>query len=135
MDSHPWLGTAQDRRRANSLVLPGMLRSAQLRREALVWGAAMVWLGLFANLGQPGWSLCPLHALGLDVCPGCGLGRSIGFALRGQFAASWAMHPLGLFALTVLASRIFLLTFPGLRNRSQLLRNLFRPKLRRSTTR
>jgi len=134
-----WSETSLYRRLASAAPSPGIFRTPQLHREALMWGCALVWLGLFANLEQPGWSLCPLHALGLDFCPGCGLGRSIGLALRGQFAASWARHPLGLFALAVLVSRIFSLTFPGMRSWIQPLRNLrlspFSLRLRRPVAR
>lgn len=40
--------------------------------------------------------LCPFHFLTGMICPGCGMGRAIIAAMRGQFAASWAFHPLGL---------------------------------------
>jgi len=82
--------------------------------ESIIWLGSLLWLGLFANLEQQRWSLCPLHALGLDFCPGCGLGRSIGMAMRGQFAASWAMHPLGIPSFLILLHRVVVLSFPGL---------------------
>ncbi|MBI1191862.1 MAG: DUF2752 domain-containing protein [Bacteroidetes bacterium] len=90
------------------------LRFLVLAPEAVFWGVALLWLGIFANLEQQAWSLCPLHALGWHLCPGCGLGRSIALALRGQLAASWAMHPLGIPAFLTLFHRIVVLSFPSL---------------------
>lgn len=51
-------------------------------------------------------SICPLDRLGFDFCPGCGLGKSIAFAARGNVSASFQSHPLGLFAILVIISRI-----------------------------
>lgn len=51
--------------------------------------------------------LCPLYHLGIAWCPGCGLGRSIAFLMKGDLSASWNLHPLGGFALLVISSRIF----------------------------
>jgi len=52
-------------------------------------------------------SLCPLHHLGMEWCPGCGLGRSMSLLMKGEIAASWNRHPLGGFALAVILHRIF----------------------------
>lgn len=51
-------------------------------------------------------SLCPVDRLGFDFCPGCGLGKSIAFAARGNLAASIESHPLGMFAILVIISRV-----------------------------
>lgn len=51
-------------------------------------------------------SICPVDRLGFDFCPGCGLGKSIAFAARGNFSASIQSHPLGFFAIVVIAVRI-----------------------------
>jgi hypothetical protein len=51
-------------------------------------------------------SLCPLDQLGFPWCPGCGLGRSMKLFLTGAFKASFAMHPLGGFAVLVIVLRI-----------------------------
>lgn len=85
----------------------------KLNREAIIWLVALVWLGLNARFGGIG--LCPLDALGFNHCPGCGIGHSIGLALRGDVSASWSAHPLGIPALAVLLNRILLLTFPSLK--------------------
>lgn len=51
-------------------------------------------------------SICPIDRMGFDFCPGCGLGRSVAFAARGELAASLQSHPLGLFAIVVIIARI-----------------------------
>ncbi|NBC66301.1 MAG: DUF2752 domain-containing protein [Bacteroidetes bacterium] len=51
-------------------------------------------------------SICPIDRMGFDFCPGCGLGRSVGFAARGELTASLQSHPLGLFAIVVIFIRI-----------------------------
>ena len=40
--------------------------------------------------------LCPVYFLTGHSCPGCGMGRAVIAAMRGDFAASWSYHPLGL---------------------------------------
>lgn len=52
-------------------------------------------------------SLCPLSQLGFDLCPGCGLGRSMNLLANGDFQASWSMHPLGMVAFVVIFHRIW----------------------------
>ncbi|MDN3670777.1 DUF2752 domain-containing protein [Echinicola jeungdonensis] len=52
-------------------------------------------------------SLCPIHGLGGDWCPGCGLGRAMKLMIMGKWGTSWEMHPLAGFAWSVLLIRIF----------------------------
>jgi hypothetical protein len=76
---------------------------------------ALVWLGGLALVAvldpaAPGWfSVCPFHHfgewLGVPFCPGCGLGRSIGWLARGEFERSLAAHPLGIPAVGMLGAR------------------------------
>ncbi len=73
--------------------------------EGVIWLAALLYLALMDPSAPPGFSLCLVSHLGVP-CPGCGIGRSISFALHGDFAASWAAHPLGIFALAVLLQRL-----------------------------
>lgn len=51
-------------------------------------------------------TLCVPSLLGLDMCPGCGLGASIAALSRGDISASWAAHPLGAPAVLVLIARV-----------------------------
>jgi hypothetical protein len=73
--------------------------------EAIFWTAALLFLA-FNDPTSTHYTLCPLALAGFDSCPGCGLGRSVSYLFRGEFAASFASHPLGFFAVAVLISRI-----------------------------
>lgn len=82
-----------------------IIRFLRINFEALFWLASLLLLALMLPDNTQA-SLCLLHHVGLDSCPGCGLGHSISAAFRGQIAASFAMHPLGIFAIVVLVLRI-----------------------------
>jgi hypothetical protein len=45
---------------------------------------------------ESGATFCPFRLLTGLPCPGCGMGHSLVFALRGDFSASFHFHPLGL---------------------------------------
>ena len=78
-----------------------------LRRhlEAFIWIAAILALA-FTSPVESCYSLCPLHNLGLDWCPGCGLGHSISWLFRGEIMHSFEAHPLGIPAVLILLLRI-----------------------------
>lgn len=73
--------------------------------EAIIWMAALASL-LFLDPTAPHFSLCLFSHLGLDSCPGCGLGRSIAYFFQGDIAQSFNSHPLGMAAVFILAYRI-----------------------------
>jgi len=73
--------------------------------ELFIWIVALILLA-FLNPDSKLVSLCPLKFLGFHYCPGCGLGRSIALLFRGRFAESFAMHPLGFFAISMIGYRI-----------------------------
>ena len=77
--------------------------------ELYIWIAALLLLA-FINSNNNHVSLCPLNFLGFHYCPGCGLGRSIALLFRGKFVESFAMHPLGYFAVAMIGYRIVQLT-------------------------
>ena len=82
--------------------------------EALIWLSGLVILAFIAytpagSLQLP--SVCLSQAFGFGECFGCGLGASIGHALKGEVAESWAAHPMGMVTLAVLVGRIFTLQF------------------------
>lgn len=65
---------------------------------AAAWGAVVA-LAVLGSRGfaLPGsFTLCPVRVLTGCLCPGCGMGHSVVSAMRGNFAASFAHHPLGL---------------------------------------
>ncbi|MFP4471365.1 MAG: DUF2752 domain-containing protein [Bacteroidales bacterium] len=76
--------------------------------ELIFWISAILALFMIRP-GESHFSLCPLQNLGIDHCPGCGLGRSCSLALHGNILESLSMHPFGIFALIVILHRIFIL--------------------------
>ena len=74
--------------------------------EALIWMAALIFLALTAPVETAHFTICPFSAMGIDFCPGCWLGRSVSYVLHGEFTNSLNVHPLGIFALIVLFTRI-----------------------------
>jgi hypothetical protein len=79
--------------------------------ELLFWMGALVLLGLSEPLAQyeQHFSLCPLAAIGLDWCPGCGIGRSITQLFHGNIDASFQHHWFGIPALLILVHRVVVL--------------------------
>lgn len=94
-----------------------MVRSIPLNKipvEAWVWMAGLAFLAISSPDGT--WTVCPLHNLGLDFCPGCGLGRSVSLIFRGEWSAAWQMHPLGFVAIPMLLYRSFNLIKSNINN-------------------
>jgi hypothetical protein len=77
--------------------------------ELIFWIAGLIYLA-FMNPSETHFSMCPIKNLGFSFCPGCGLGHSISYLFLGQIQESFHHHPLGIFALIVIAWRIFQLT-------------------------
>lgn len=75
--------------------------------ELVFWIASIVAILTIEPHAQTHLSLCPLNRLGIDWCPGCGLGRSMNLLALGDFQASWSMHPLGMVAYVVIFHRIW----------------------------
>ncbi|MCA6075535.1 DUF2752 domain-containing protein [Fulvivirga sedimenti] len=73
--------------------------------EAYIWITALAVLA-FINPGNNHWTLCPLANIGIDFCPGCGLGRGISHLLHGEWSQSWNTHPLSFLAAIILVHRI-----------------------------
>jgi len=80
---------------------------SNLPLELIFWIGSLAAVLLLDPQGGSHLSLCPLSQLGIEWCPGCGLGRSMSLLARGQFQASWTMHPLALLAYVVIISRIW----------------------------
>lgn len=74
--------------------------------ELWFWVGGLIALGLSNHTAQH-YTLCPWALLGWTHCLGCGIGRSIASALHGDWQQAWAYHPLGVFALFVIAKRIY----------------------------
>jgi hypothetical protein len=73
--------------------------------EPLFWSCALAFL--FFTDPHSSFTICPLKLLGADWCPGCGIGRSIHYAMHFQFRQSWEAHWLGIPALGTLIYTIF----------------------------
>jgi len=56
-------------------------------------------------------SLCLFRYLGIDFCPGCGLGHGIALLFRGRLVDSFHAHPLALPAVVILLRRSYQLLF------------------------
>src|SRR5690606_27366729 len=74
--------------------------------EAVIWISGLGAMALHDPIESNHFSLCPFNAVGFHFCPGCGLGRSVSFLFHGEISASFAAHPLGIFAVIVLSFRI-----------------------------
>jgi hypothetical protein len=73
--------------------------------ELIAWLGGLAYLALI-NPDRPHFSFCLFYLLGIEFCPGCGLGRSVSYLLHGEIAKSWETHILGIFAFIVLVLRI-----------------------------
>ena len=79
-----------------------------IRLEMIIWIVGLVFLATL-DPGAQHLSICPLKNIGLEFCPGCGLGHSIMYLFHGEWSLSVQEHPLGIFALFILSYRIFIL--------------------------
>jgi hypothetical protein len=79
--------------------------------EALIWIVGLIMLTCYHPLDGQHPSICLLHGLGFEYCPGCGLGRAVSMIFHGEFSKSWHTHPLGFFALGILMYRIIQLFY------------------------
>jgi len=66
--------------------------AAVLLAAALVYFAGSWWLGRPIHR-------CPFRALTGLPCPGCGLSRALTLLLRGDWAASFRLHPFALYVI------------------------------------
>ncbi len=90
------------------------MKLKNLNIEALIWILGLIYL-FFVNTDSH-YSFCLFKYLGIDFCPGCGLGRSIHYLMHFEILKSIHTHPLGIFAFIILLHRIFILLIPGLKN-------------------
>jgi len=74
------------------------------KKEALIWIGALIFLAANSPSYHQ-YTLCPLDNLGFHYCPGCGLGRSIGYFFRLDPESSFYSHPLGIPAALLLLYR------------------------------
>jgi hypothetical protein len=90
------------------------MKLKNLNIEALIWILGLIYL-YFVN-SDSHYSFCLFKNLGIDFCPGCGLGRSIHYLMHFEFMKSINTHPLGIFAFVMLLNRIITLLIPSLKD-------------------
>lgn len=73
--------------------------------ELIFWISGLIYLALIVP-EQNHFSFCPFKNAGISWCPGCGLGKSISMIFHLNFIQSFKVHPLGVFALTMIFLRI-----------------------------
>ena len=84
--------------------------------EALIWTAGLLILAFIKVEGSSHFTVCPFNNLGIDFCPGCGLGKSIHYLLNMKIEQSLNAHPLGIIAFAILIKRIFTLVKGSITN-------------------
>jgi len=75
--------------------------------ELTFWVSALIALGISYPTQTTHFTLCPLKLMGITWCPGCGLGHSIAFLLRGDVRNSFHAHWMGVPALIIILYRIY----------------------------
>jgi len=86
--------------------------------ELLFLSGALVYLMFIDPYSEGHLQLCGFNLLGFENCPGCGLGKSISFIFRGDFASSWRSHPLGFAAVLLIIFRVIKLVKVNYQNKS-----------------
>jgi hypothetical protein len=81
--------------------------------EITFWIVALICLAFTNPANQSHFSLCPLKAMGITWCPGCGLGHAISFLFHGDIRRSLQAHWLGIPATGIIFYRIYLLSRPA----------------------
>lgn len=71
-----------------------------------MWSAGLLLMATMDPDGAHLFRLCPLDALGLSFCPGCGLGHAVAYLARGELVASMKAHPLGIPAVLILGTHV-----------------------------
>ncbi|MFH1197913.1 MAG: DUF2752 domain-containing protein [bacterium] len=78
----------------------------RINLEAIIWIAALIYLIVINPFGSGHLDLCFFHLVGIENCPGCGLGKSVSFLFHGDLVNSLEMHPLGIIAAVLILHRI-----------------------------
>jgi len=74
--------------------------------EVIIWICGLTYLALINSPETTHFTICPLSNLGIEFCPGCGLGNSISYLFNCNIISSFQAHPLGIFALVIITLRI-----------------------------
>jgi len=74
--------------------------------EAAIWILGLLYLALINSPESTHFTICPFKNLGIEFCPGCGLGNSVSYLFKGDLITSYHTHPLGILALIIITFRI-----------------------------
>ena len=75
--------------------------------EAIFWLTAFAYLAFINPYTPKHLEFCLFSLVGIENCPGCGLGKSISMIFHGDFAGSFNAHPLGIPAIILIVKRIY----------------------------
>ncbi|MEO6894277.1 MAG: DUF2752 domain-containing protein [Ginsengibacter sp.] len=78
--------------------------------ELAAWTIGLILMATMDPGTNAHYSFCFFKFLGINYCPGCGLGHSISYLFHGNLKESFEAHPLGIFALVVILGRIYKLS-------------------------
>lgn len=84
-------------------------RLGRIPWELIFWVMGLFLLAIAEPQGHgqvQHFTFCPLANLGLDWCPGCGLGRAVTQLFHGHLKESFHQHWLGLPAVVIIGLRI-----------------------------
>lgn len=90
--------------------------AGKLPLELIFWCIALTWLAVIDPSAEH-YSFCFYRYIGIDFCPGCGIGHSISLILHGNFQAAFESHFAGFIAVPVILWRIYRLICNKFRNR------------------
>ncbi len=81
------------------------MRFIRKHLEWIVFSTGLILLGIMSpeNAGS---SFCFFEFIGIDFCPGEGLGHSIAYSFRGDLSSAMEAHIAGPAAIIILSSRI-----------------------------
>ncbi len=75
--------------------------------EVLFWLLAFLYLSVINPYQPKHLDFCLFSLVGIENCPGCGLGKSISMIFHGDIVGSFNSHPLGIPALILIIRRIY----------------------------
>lgn len=91
--------------------------------ELIFWIMALVLLATATPVvsGEAShFTLCPLAAMGIEWCPGCGIGRAITHLLHGNIKESLELHWFGIPGLMIILYKITTLAIGMKKNNNKI---------------
>lgn len=87
-----------------------MIKWIRKNSELMAWAIALTIPFFIDPAASNHFTICLFHHLGVENCPGCGLGRSLAWLYRGDLLHSFQTHFLAIPTVILLAYRILQLT-------------------------